>query len=298
MGGAKWTFVSAVAVVSVGAAVAFYYAVGRLHCGGDAAYPDGTCPRAPDLRHVAPPIEEAVVRGGQDFVVDPCWELANEGSDRAYRCLQSRPHLQFSGVTAQEWADRRTRLSREVAKVEQETARAADISVPKTAISGQPFKVYLRVKSVDVEKLIDPPAIQGDNKPLGGVDLPWARNRVLLTRVMSVMVQGVGFEVLPAAGYSQSLLPGETTWSFQVEPKRDGPLHLQFKLTGLLDIEGKKTGRVYLDRTVDIDVARGWLELVQQHWQWLATALALPAIGALWALRRRRMREARSVPKR
>ncbi len=97
------------------------------------------------------------------------------------------------------------------------------------------------------------------------------------------MVSGAGFSVVPKDGYVQAVSSTEpTTWVFQVEPERWGVLTLQFRLAGVLLVDGKDAARDFYHYDQTVDVAVGWAGLVQQNWQWFASTLVLPAVAGIW----------------
>ena len=62
---------------------------------------------------------------------------------------------------------------------------------------------------------------------------------------------------------------------------------LTFRLAGTLTIEGKEVPRDFYEYEQKVYVAVSPINFVHKYWQWLATTIAIPAVGALWALFRK-----------
>jgi len=154
------------------------------------------------------------------------------------------------------------------------------VSAPNKATSGEAFNVYLRISPKSLAELLT--SVRADypeNETVKGKD------GVKLVPRMTASVSGDGFEVSPKEDQAQAVSSTEqTTWQWQVKPTESGPLSLTFKLTGSLSVQGKDLPRNYYAYTQKVDVAVNPGGFIERNWQWLATTLAIPGIGGLWAL--------------
>jgi hypothetical protein len=175
------------------------------------------------------------------------------------------------------------RFSAESGKIDGLIQGSAAVSAPSTAKQGDSFPVFLRVSpeklAVVMQTLKDE---FPENQTVKG------KPGVKLTPRMIATVTGFGFEIAPKDGQVQAVSDTEaTTWTWQVKAVDPGIRKLAFTLSGTLTVEGKEVPRdfFYYQQDVNVDVAgfNPWAFL-EQNWQWLVTTLAIPAIGALWAV--------------
>lgn len=169
-------------------------------------------------------------------------------------------------------------------KIDGLVAGSAAVSAPSTARASEPFSVYLRVSPTSLESLLR--SMKEDfpeNSTVKG------KPKIKLTPRMVANVSGHGFEILPKDGMVQAVsATDETTWNWQVTPLEAGALSLTFTLAGTLIVEGKEVPRnfYHYKQKVDVAVVSPMAFLVRE-WRWIITTLALPALGAFWALFRK-----------
>jgi hypothetical protein len=160
---------------------------------------------------------------------------------------------------------------------------SAAVSAPGSAKAGDPFAVYLRVSPEKLESLIK--GLKGDfpeNQTIKG------KQGIRLTSRMTATVNGFGFEISPKDGQIQAVSATEpTTWQWQVKAVESGVLTLNFALAGTLTIEGKEVARNFYEYQQKVEVAVSPMGFLEKYWQWLATSLAIPAIGAIWTMFRK-----------
>lgn len=108
---------------------------------------------------------------------------------------------------------------------------------------------------------------------------------------MEAHLSGSGFKIeaiTPAVQLASGA--GVTEWKWEVEPTKAGTRRLHLSLSALVDLKGKESAYTVrtFERTLEIDVPlrERLTGFVGTNWQWLWTALLIPACG--WFLRRRR----------
>jgi hypothetical protein len=149
--------------------------------------------------------------------------------------------------------------------------------------TGDHYPVYLRVSPEKLEAVIKGLKDEfPENQTVKG------KRGVKLTPRMTATVSGFGFDVEPKGGQVQAVSATElTTWPWQVKATESGLLTLTFTLSGTLTIEGKEVARNFYQYQQKVQVEVSPMGFAQQYWQWLVTTLAIPAIGAVWALFRK-----------
>jgi hypothetical protein len=157
------------------------------------------------------------------------------------------------------------------------------VSAPAKVLAGDPFSVYLRVSP---EKL--GAVLKGLKEDFPENETVKGKRDIKVTPRMMAAVSGFGFEVSPKEGQVQAVSATEpTTWPWQVKAVESGLLTLTFTLSGTLTIEGKEVPRNFYQYQQKVQVEVSPMGFVRKYWQWLVTTLALPAIGALWAVFRK-----------
>lgn len=108
---------------------------------------------------------------------------------------------------------------------------------------------------------------------------------------MEAHLSGSGFKIeaiTPAVQLASG--SGVTEWKWEVEPTKTGTRRLHLSLSALVDLKGKESAYTVrtFERTLEIDVPlrERLTGFVEANWQWLWTALLIPAGG--WFLRQRR----------
>ena len=160
---------------------------------------------------------------------------------------------------------------------------SAGVSAPSNTTAGESFSVYLRVSPEKLAILLR--GLQDDfpsNQTVQG------KQGVKLTPRMTATVSGFGFEVSPKEGQVQAVSATEaTTWPWQVKALESGVHTLTFTLAGTLTIEGKEVARNFYQYQQKVEVQVSPVGFAEKYWQWLVTTLAIPAIGAVWAVFRK-----------
>jgi hypothetical protein len=159
---------------------------------------------------------------------------------------------------------------------------SAAVSAPTSVTAGDYFPVYLRISP---EKL--GAVIQGLKDEFPENQTVKGSSGVKLTPRMMATVSGFGFEIVPKDGQVQAVSATEpTTWPWQIKAVESGLLTLTFTLASTLTIEGKEVSRnFYFYQKVQVEVSP--MGFAEKYWQWLVTTLAIPAVGALWAVFRK-----------
>lgn len=176
------------------------------------------------------------------------------------------------------------RFAAESEKIDGLVQGSVAVSAPSSTKVGDSFSVYLRVSPEKLSAVMQ--ALRGEfpeNLTVKG------QAGIKLTPRMSASVSGFGFEVMPKDGQVQAISAREaTTWAWQVKANEPGVHTLTFTLSGTLTIEDKEVARNFYQYVQKVDVKVNPTGLLEQYWQWLVTTLAIPAIGAVWAVYRKR----------
>ena len=112
------------------------------------------------------------------------------------------------------------------------------------------------------------------------------------TKFMEAKLTGQGFEIRAATPERQPVASHQpTTWTWDVKATGSGEQYLYLSLNAIFEGEGSEKTRAVttFNKTVKVNVS--WGTFVSNYWQWLITAIALPAIGALWALFTKRKKD-------
>jgi hypothetical protein len=177
-------------------------------------------------------------------------------------------------------------LADDSAQIDSLVQGSAGVSAPTAAKVGESFIVYLRVSPDKLATLLA--TLQADH-PENGTQ---KGQGIRLTPRMTATASGEGFEVSPKEGQVQAVSSTDTTeWQWQVTPTAAGSHTLTVMLTGNLIVQGQDTPRTFLLANQPIDVAVSPVGFFRQYWQWLVTTIAIPVIGALWAVFRKRVDE-------
>lgn len=199
---------------------------------------------------------------------------ARESSTQASE--EQRAAVVAAAAAAQEFAA-------ESLKIDALVRGSAAVSAPGNAKAGEVFSAYLRVSPDKLQALLK--SLQADfpeNTTLKG------KPNIRLTPRMKAELTGFGFDIAPKEGVLQAVsATEETTWQWQVKPVESGQLALMFTLKGAVTVESKEVERNFYEYQQKVVVAVSPMGFVQKYWQWIVTTLALPAVGALWALFRK-----------
>jgi hypothetical protein len=180
-------------------------------------------------------------------------------------------------------------------KIDSLVQGSAAVSAPSTAKQGDTFSVFLRVSPERLAVLTKGFKDEfPENLTIKG------RQGVRLTSRMMASLSGLGFEITPKDGQMQAVSATDTTtWAWQVKARDSGLQTLTFTLSGMLNIEGTEVARNFFQyqQKIEVDIEFNFRDFLMQNWQWLATTLAIPFIGALWAFfRKPKDSEGKSVP--
>ena len=177
-----------------------------------------------------------------------------------------------------------TTLAAESAKIDALVQGSAGVSAPPSGKVSETFTVYLRVSPDKLTALLaNMKAEHPENATLQG-------KGVKLTPRMTATASGEGFDISPKEGQVQAVSSTDTTaWQWQVTPTKSGVKTVTIRLTGNLIVEGVDTPRTFFLDDEHIQVAISPGGFLEQYWQWLATTVAIPIVGALWALFRKRV---------
>jgi hypothetical protein len=188
-------------------------------------------------------------------------------------------------------ADPDATLARDSAQIDALVQGSAAVSAPDKGSVGNSFIVYLRVSP---DKLATVLAQLKADHPEDAVQ---KGQGIRLTPRMTATASGEGFDVWPKEGQVQAVSSTQTTeWQWQVTPTTSGVHTLSVTLTGSLIVQGQDTPRTFLAANQPIEVPISIANFFQQNWQWLVSTLAVPAIGALWAVFRKRTQEGAVEP--
>jgi hypothetical protein len=183
-------------------------------------------------------------------------------------------------------ADPDAALAQDSAQIDALVQGSAAVSAPDKGTVGESFIAYLRVSP---DKLATVLAQLKADHPEDAVQ---KGQGIRLTPRMTATASGEGLAVSPEQGQVQAVSSTETTeWQWQVTPTTSGVHTLTVTLTGSLNVQGQDTPRNFLAANQTIEVPVSIPNFFQQNWQWLVSTLALPAIGALWAVFRKRTQE-------
>jgi len=183
-------------------------------------------------------------------------------------------------------ADPDAALAQDSAQIDALVQGSAAVSAPDKGTVGESFIAYLRVSP---DKLATVLAQLKADHPEDAVQ---KGQGIRLTPRMTATASGEGLAVSPEQGQVQGVSSTETTeWQWQVTPTTSGVHTLTVTLTGSLNVQGQDTPRNFLAANQTIEVPVSIPNFFQQNWQWLVSTLALPAIGALWAVFRKRTQD-------
>ena len=187
-------------------------------------------------------------------------------------------------------ADPDAALAQDSAQIDALVQGSAAVSAPDKGRVGESFIAYLRVSP---DKLATVLAQLKADHPEDAVQ---KGQGIRLTPRMTATASGEGLAVSPKEGQVQAVSSTETTeWQWQVTPTTSGVHTLTVTLTGSLNVQGQDTPRNFLAANQTIEVPVSIPSFFQQNWQWLVSTLALPAIGALWAVFRKRTQQGGGV---
>ena len=105
--------------------------------------------------------------------------------------------------------------------------------------------------------------------------------------VMEAHLSGNAFEILSVTPDVQPISGRDTTeWKWDIKPKDFGNLPLHLSVNAKLLVDGQERTRAIrtFDETVFVKIT--WplsaIIFVRNNWQWLWTALVIPAVGWVW----------------
>jgi len=79
----------------------------------------------------------------------------------------------------------------------------------------------------------------------------------------------------------------DTQWTWDIRAKQGGVQQLHLTVSAIIRVNDKSTPRVVrqFDRQINVRVQLGHqiAGFVKDNWQWLWTALLVPAVGWLWS---------------
>ena len=116
--------------------------------------------------------------------------------------------------------------------------------------------------------------------------------RAAYGKYMEAKLTGQGFEIRAATPERQPVTSHQpTTWTWDVKATGSGEQYLYLSLNAIFEGEGSEKTRAVttFNKTVKVNVS--WRTFVSNYWQWLVTAIALPALGGLWALLTKRKKD-------
>ncbi len=112
---------------------------------------------------------------------------------------------------------------------------------------------------------------------------------VKLSAVMAAQVKGVGFTITPLTDEEQivgSLKDTETSWKWNIEPVRDGNLHLHYGLKTFVTVDGVRYSKTVFSKDIPVVVAAVgtnpvW-DFVEREWKWIWAAVLAPLAAFFW----------------
>lgn len=117
--------------------------------------------------------------------------------------------------------------------------------------------------------------------------------RIKVSDRMEARLTGPRFKIEAITPEAQAISSSElTTWRWEVEPTATGRQRLHLTLSAILDVRGSPSTRMIrtFDRTlaVDVSLSKRVANFLGNNWQWLWTAILVPAVAWYAARRKRR----------
>jgi len=112
--------------------------------------------------------------------------------------------------------------------------------------------------------------------------------QVRLTPQMETRMTGQNFEISAVTPEILAVSSVEDTqWTWDIRAKQGGVQQLHLTVSAIIRVNDKSTPRVVrqFDRQINVRVQLGHqiAGFVKDNWQWLWTALLVPAVGWLWS---------------
>jgi len=150
-----------------------------------------------------------------------------------------------------------------------------------------PDSVVELEQSFSIQLLLEPSKTAGELETRISASGPTESHQIKISETMKARLTGSGFEITAITSEEQLVSARETTeWKWEVKAVKPGTQRLYLTVSAIVKFQDETKTRAIRtferEMLVKVSLGKKISIFVGKNWQWLWTALAVPAVGWLW----------------